>query len=60
MENITSKVLCGVGATLLLAGCGGDSKSNIAIGPPASTTQGVSQLLFDAYGGGLKFQVQRY
>ena len=34
MENITSKVLCGVGATLLLAGCGGDSKPNIAIGPP--------------------------
>ena len=62
MENITSKVLspkvlstkvlCGVGATLLLAGCGSDSKPNIAIGPPASTTQGVSQLLFDAYGIG--------
>ena len=55
MENVpskvlSSKVLCGVGATLLLAGCGGESKPNIAIGPPASTTQSVSQLLFDAYG----------
>lgn len=50
MENFTSKLLCGVGATLLLTGCGSDSKPNIAIGPPASTTQSVSQLLFDAYG----------
>lgn len=49
-KALASKVLCGVGATLLLAGCGSESKPNIAIGPPASTTQSVSQLLFDAYG----------
>lgn len=52
MKNFPSKALYGVGATLLLAGCGGESKPNIAIGPPASTTQSVSQLLFDAYGIG--------
>ena len=47
MKNLPSKALYGVGATLLLAGCGGESKPNIAIGPPASTTQSVSQLLFE-------------
>ncbi|MCP1315773.1 MULTISPECIES: TAXI family TRAP transporter solute-binding subunit [unclassified Halomonas] len=53
MKPSLSKALCGVGAGLLLAGCGDESKTpNIAIGPPASTTQGVSQLLFDAYGIG--------
>lgn len=50
MKLSLSKVLCGVSTSLLLAGCSGESKPNIAIGPPASTTQGVSQLLFDAYG----------
>lgn len=52
MKHLPSKALCGFGAALLLAGCGSDSKPNIAIGPPASTTQSVSQLLFDAYGIG--------
>ncbi|PCF93447.1 TAXI family TRAP transporter solute-binding subunit [Vreelandella nigrificans] len=52
MKHLPSKALCGFGAALLLAGCGSESKPNIAIGPPASTTQSVSQLLFDAYGIG--------
>lgn len=52
MKPSLIKVLCGVGTGLLLAGCSDDKKPNIAIGPPASTTQGVSQLLFDAYGIG--------
>ncbi|WP_252108219.1 MULTISPECIES: TAXI family TRAP transporter solute-binding subunit [unclassified Halomonas] len=53
MKSSLSKVICGVSAGVLLAGCGDESKKpNIAIGPPASTTQGVSQLLFDAYGIG--------
>ncbi|PRY62719.1 hypothetical protein B0H98_1105 [Vreelandella songnenensis] len=50
MKPSLSKVFCGLSAGLLLAGCSSDSKPNIAIGPPASTTQSVSQLLFDAYG----------
>ncbi|WP_447554494.1 TAXI family TRAP transporter solute-binding subunit [Vreelandella sp. EE22] len=50
MKSSLSKVFCGVSAAFLLAGCSGESKPNIAIGPPASTTQSVSQLLFDAYG----------
>lgn len=43
-----------LGTAALIAGCGSDgpSTTNIAIGPPASTTQGVSQLIFDAYGIG--------
>lgn len=49
MKPYLSKVCCGLSAGLLLAGCSSDSKPNIAIGPPASTTQSVSQLLFDAY-----------
>lgn len=52
MKSPLSKVCCGLSVGLLLAGCSSDSKPNIAIGPPASTTQGVSQLLFDAYGIG--------
>ncbi|MGP9642796.1 MULTISPECIES: TAXI family TRAP transporter solute-binding subunit [Halomonas] len=52
MKPYLSKVCCGLSAGLLLAGCSSDSKPNIAIGPPASTTQSVSQLLFDAYGIG--------
>ena len=41
-----------LGATgAFLVGCGSDSNiPTIAIGPPASTTQSVSQLIFDAYG----------
>nr|WP_163503131.1 TAXI family TRAP transporter solute-binding subunit [Halomonas socia] len=41
-------------AGALLAGCGSDGTNtpDIAIGPPASTTQSVSQLIFDAYGIG--------
>ncbi|WP_219920322.1 TAXI family TRAP transporter solute-binding subunit [Pseudomonas sp. Q2-TVG4-2] len=44
--------LVGLAAGMLLAGCGenGPNKPNIAIGPPASTTQNVSQMIFDAYG----------
>lgn len=49
MKPSLSKVFCGLSAGLLLAGCSSE-KPNIAIGPPASTTQSVSQLLFDAYG----------
>ncbi|MBA2779481.1 TAXI family TRAP transporter solute-binding subunit [Billgrantia kenyensis] len=46
--------LFALGAAILVAGCGNDGGNtpNIAIGPPASTTQGVSQLIFDAYGIG--------
>ena len=46
--------LFALSAVTLLAGCGDNSSStpNIAIGPPASTTQGVSQMIFDAYGIG--------
>lgn len=34
---------------LILSACGGDGK-NIAIGPPASETNGASQLILEAYG----------
>ncbi|GEK45871.1 hypothetical protein HPA02_01540 [Bisbaumannia pacifica] len=46
--------MVGLAAGTLLVGCGDDaaSKPNIAIGPPASTTQNVSQLILDAYGIG--------
>lgn len=50
MKHFLSKALCGIGVLFLLTGCGAESKPNVAIGPPASTTQSVSQLLFDAYG----------
>ncbi|GKW48729.1 TAXI family TRAP transporter solute-binding subunit [Halomonas sp. NCCP-2165] len=46
--------MVGLAAGPLLVGCGDDtsSKPNIAIGPPASTAQNVSQLILDAYGIG--------
>ncbi|MDN7132286.1 TAXI family TRAP transporter solute-binding subunit [Halomonas sp. MC140] len=52
MKLSLSKVFCGLSASIFLAGCSSESKPNIAVGPPASTTQSVSQLLFDAYGIG--------
>lgn len=44
----------GLAAGALLVGCGDGSasKPNIAIGPPASTTQNVSRLILEAYGIG--------
>lgn len=51
MKPIIPMALVGLAAGTLLAGCGNDgNKPNIAIGPPASTTQNVSQLIMDAYG----------
>lgn len=50
MKKLISKILCGTGVALLISACNSESKPNIAIGPPASTTQSVSQLLLDAYG----------
>ncbi|APX93271.1 TRAP ABC transporter substrate-binding protein [Halomonas sp. 1513] len=54
MKRVIPLATLGAAAGALLAGCGSDGTStpNIAIGPPASTTQSVSQLIFDAYGIG--------
>src|SRR5690625_1809077 len=38
------------GMALLLAACGGGGDTKIAIGPPGSATNTVSQEIFDAYG----------
>ena len=38
-----------LGLMLLVSGCGG-GKKNIAIGPPASETNGVSKMILNAYG----------
>lgn len=39
-----------VGMVLLLAACGGGSKTKIAIGPPASATNTMSKVILSAYG----------
>lgn len=51
MKHVLATTTITLAAAAFLSACG-DSGSvpNIAIGPPASTTQSVSRLIFDAYG----------